>query len=87
MRGYCTGYYARLLYSCTAPDYCSFGLEYQPSPAFWAGSGPEEKYQTFVRPRSAQHILGLSPAQPSPIYILYIMYIILCFVLFIYRYI
>jgi len=62
-----------------------------PSPAFWAGSSPEEKYQIFVGPRSAQHILGLSPAQfvgpaqPSQ-FILYIMYIILCFVLYIYIY-
>jgi hypothetical protein len=51
-----------------------------PIPAFWAGSGPEEKYQIFVGPRSAQHILGLSLAQfigpTQPIYIIYYVYYI-----------
>jgi hypothetical protein len=61
-----------------------------PSSAFRVGSGPEEKYQIFVGPGSAQHILGLSPAQlvgpaqPSPFNIIY--YILYCFVLFIYVY-
>jgi hypothetical protein len=54
-----------------------------PSSAFRVGFGPEEKYQIFVGPGSAQRILGLSPAQfvgpaqPNPI-IYYMLCILYC---------